>query len=123
MSDTLSVKSQENAGVTYALPAKPDLTVRFRFSNTAKNLNGVTVPNYATEIIFNDNNPVTVGGASALDALSVRLRISGSLESKVRLRQLLLSMVDKLNVWEIENVMQGFRPVTPPVLKTLAEIS
>lgn len=116
MPTTLSVKSQENAGVTYAVPAKPDTTIRFRFTSAVKVLNGVSVPNYATELIVNDNNSVTVGGVSAIDALSVRLRVSGALESKARLRQLLLSIVAQLGTWETENVMQGFRPTTAPVL-------
>lgn len=111
---TLSVKSQDSSGVTYADPAKPDCTVRFRFSTVNKSLNGVQVPNYAAEIIANDNNSITVGGVSALDALSIRLRVSGSLQSKARLRDILTSIAAKLPTWETENVMQGFRPVTAP---------
>lgn len=116
MPTTLSVRSQDNAGVTYANPGKPDTTVRFRFSGSSKALNGVTVPNYATEVIVNDNNAVTVGGVSAQDALSIRVRVSGALESKARLRQLLLSLAAQIGTWETENVMQGFRPVTAPVI-------
>lgn len=118
MSITLSVKSQDNSGVTYADPAKPDCTVRFRFSSTVKALNGVSVPNYATEIIVNDNNAVTVGDVSAQDALSLRIRCSGSLGSKTRLRQLLTSLAAQLGQWETENVLQGFRPATAPVIIT-----
>jgi len=116
MPTTLSVKSQENAGVTYADPAKPDTTIRFRFASVNKTLNGVITPNYATEIIINDNNSITVGGVSALDALSIRVRVSGSLDSKTRLRQLLTSVAAQLGQWETENVMQGFRPATAPVI-------
>jgi len=116
MPTTLSVKSQDNAGVTYADPAKPDMIVRFRFGNTVKTLNGVSVTNYAAEIIYNDNNAVTVGGVSAQDALSVRLRVSGALESKTRLSQLLASLAAQLVTWDGQNVMQGFRPSTAPVL-------
>jgi len=113
---TLSVKSQDNAGVTYADPAKPDCSIRFRFSSVNKTLNGVVTPNFATEIIVNDNNTITVGGISALDALSVRVRVSGALASKTRLRQLLTSLATQLGTWETENVMQGFRPSTAPVI-------
>jgi len=113
---TLSVKSQESAGVTYANPAKPDVTVRFRFSSSVKTLNGVSVPNYLTEIIANDNNPVTIGSVSAQDALSVRIRVSGTLYSKTRLGVLLTSLAAQVGTWETENVMQGFRPATAPVL-------
>lgn len=113
---TLSVKSQDSSGVTYADPAKPDMTVRFRFSTINKSLNGVQVPNYATEIIANDNNSITVGGVSALDALSVRIRVSGSLDSKGRLRDILTSLAAQCGQWETENVMQGFRPATAPAI-------
>lgn len=116
MSTTLSVKSQDNAGVTYADPAKPDTTVRFRFNTVNKSLNGVVTPNYATEIIVNDNNSIDIGGVSAQDALSVRVRVSGSLLSKTRLRLLLTSIAAQLGQWETENTMQGFRPTTAPVI-------
>lgn len=116
MPTTLSVRSQDNAGVTYANPAKPDTTIRFRFSSAVKQLNGVTVPNYATEIIVNDNNPVEIGTVSAQDALSIRVRVSGTLSSKARLRQLLTSLAAQLGTWETENTMQGFRPTTAPVI-------
>jgi len=116
MPTTLSVKSSDNAGVTYADPAKPDTTVRFRFTNAVKTLNGISTPNYATEIVVNDNNTITVGGVSALDALSIRVRVSGALASKTRLRQLLTSIAAQLGTWETENVMQGFRPGTAPVI-------
>lgn len=113
---TLSVKSQDNAGITYADPAKPDMTIRFRFTNTIKQLNGVSVPNYLTEVIANDNNAVTIGGVSAQDALSVRVRVSGTLTSKARLRQIIRSLAAQLATWETENAMQGFRPATAPVI-------
>lgn len=115
---TLSVKSQDNAGITYGDPAKPDCTVRFRFGSVAKTLNGVSVANLATEVIANDNNTVTVGGVSAVDALSIRIRVSGSLASKTRLRNILTSLAAQLGTWETENVMQGFRPSTAPVITT-----
>jgi len=113
---TLSIKSQDSSGITYADPSKPDCQIRFRFSSVNKTLNGVVTPNLATEIIFTDNNSITVGGVSALDALSVRLRISGSLGSKARLRDILTSLAAQAGTWETENVMQGFRPTTAPVL-------
>lgn len=111
---TLSVKSQDNNGVTYADPAKPDCTVRFRFGSTTKVLNGIPTPNLTTEIIVNDNNDVTVGGVSAVDALSIRCRISGCAASVERIRQLLYTVGSRLTTWSDEHVMQGFRPSTAP---------
>lgn len=113
---TLSVKSQDSSGVTYADPAKPDMTIRFRQTTVNKTINGVQTPNYSVEIIANDNNAVTIGGVSALDALSVRLRVSGSLASKARLRDIITSIAAQLGAWETENVMQGFRPSTAPAI-------
>lgn len=115
---TLSVKSTDNAGVTYADPAKPDCTIRFRASSSAKILNGVSVPNFATEIIINDQNSITVGSVSAQDPLSIRIRTSGALASKTRLRNLLVSAAAQMATWETENVLQGFRPSTAPVITT-----
>lgn len=113
---TLLVKSLDNSGVTYADPAKPDTTVRFRFSSTGKVLNGVPTPNFATEIIVNDNVPVTLGSVDALDAVSIRIRVSGSLASKSRITLFLTSLAAQLVAWDTENVNQGFRPTTAPVL-------
>jgi len=115
---TLSVKSRDASGITFADPTKPSNTVRFRFSTTTKVLNGVSTPNYATEIVVNDSNSVTVGGVSALDALSIRVRISGALESKVRLQNLLNSIAAQFATWENENILQGFCPSTAPVITT-----
>jgi len=113
---TLSVKSLDNSGVTYADPGKPDTTIRFRFSTTSKVLNGVPTANYATEIIVNDNFPVTLGAVDALDAISIRIRVSGSLASKARIGLFLTSLAAQLGTWNTENVNQGFRPSTAPVL-------
>lgn len=113
---TLSVKSQESNGVTYAIPTKPDFTTRFRYNTVNKSLNGLVVPNYATEIISNDLHSVTIAGQSVLDALSIRIRVSGSLASKARLHDMLCSLAVQLHTWEGENVMQGFRPTTAPQL-------
>lgn len=115
---TLSVKSLDASGVTYADPAKPDTTVRFRFSSVNKTLNGIPTPNLATEIIVNDNNAVTIGGVAATDALSVRIRVSGTLASKARLADLLNSAAAQVGAWGTENVFQGFRPTTAPVITT-----
>jgi len=116
MPTTLSVKSTDNAGVTYANPAVPTTICRFRSAQAAKTLSGVQTTNYSAEVIYNDVNPVTIGGITVQDALSVRLRVSGTLESKARLRVLLLSLAAQVGQWETENAMQGFRPSTAPVI-------
>nr|QQM16276.1 hypothetical protein [Fonsystermes virus] len=116
MPTTLQVLSQDSAGVTFADPGKPDLTVRFKHTTSSKSINGVMVSNIRAEVIMNDNNVVNVGGATAVDANSVRLSVSGSIHSKARLSQLLLSLAGQIASWNQENVFLGFRPSSAPVI-------
>lgn len=113
---TLQLLRQENNGVVYADPAKPDMTVRFRNTSSNKTLNNVNVKNYLTEIIYNDGNPVTVSGVAATDAISVRLRVSGTVESATRIAVLLHALADQINTWQGETVFSGFNPTTAPVI-------
>jgi len=113
---TLAVKSLDSNGITFALPSKPDLTVRFRFSSVNKSLNGIVVPNYATEIIINDNNEITVGSETVQDSLSLRLRISGTNYSSTRLGQMLAMIIAQSGTWYSENILSGFRPTTAPII-------
>lgn len=117
---TLQVLRQENSGVIYADPAKPDLTVRFRNTSSNKTLNNVNVKNYLTEIIVNDGNPVTVSGVSATDAVSVRLRVSGAVESAARIAVLLHALAEQVDTWQSEAVFSGFNPSTAPVIPAAA---
>lgn len=110
------VQKTEPTGVVYADTSKPDTTIRFKGTTTPKSLNGVSSTNYVQEIIYNDLNAVTVGGVSAKDPVSVRIRTSGAIESKARLKQLLLSAAAQLDDWVNEDVFSGFPPVTVPVL-------
>lgn len=105
----------EPTGVVYADPAKPDFTVRFRNNSATKSLGGVPVKNYVTEIIINDDNVVTIAGLPQKDALSVRIRASGTAESKARLKAILVSTASQLDEWSDEGVFTGFQPVTVPV--------
>lgn len=113
---TLKVLRNEPTGVLFADPAKPDLTVRFKTSETKKGLNGVSVQNYVEEIIVNDNNAISVGGVSAQDAISVRIRVSGTVESSSRLQAILVAISAQLPTWMAEGVLVGFRPETAPVI-------
>lgn len=114
MSNT-QVLTRDAYGVTYADPAEPDFTVRFKTNRTLKGLNGVNVDNYLTEVIVNDRNEVTIGSVTANDPLSVRVRVSGSIESMARLKEIVTSIATQLDTWGNENVFLGFEPVTVPV--------
>lgn len=113
---TLKVLRNEPTGVLYADPAKPDFTVRFKTTEAKKGLNGVSVPNYVEEIIFNDNNSISIGGVSAQDAVSVRIRVSGTAESSARLEEILNAFAAQIPVWLAEGILTGFRPETAPVI-------
>lgn len=113
---TLKVQRLENTGVVYADPSDLNVSVRFRHSVGQKSINGVPVSNHVTEVIYNDDNNVTVGGVNAIDAVSVRLRVSGAAESKARIRELLLAMAAQVDNWDDESVFQGFNPTTAPVI-------
>lgn len=110
----LKIQKIENTGVVYADPADPGLTVRFKQTEQGKSLNGLAVTNHATEIIINDDNAVTVSGQPAVDAISIRLRVSASTQSKARVKAL-LGILGLTATWSDEDVFSGFRPVTSPV--------
>jgi len=112
----LSLLKQDSTGVVYADPAKPDFTVRFKNTTAAKTLNGQNTKNYLCEIIANDNNTVTVGGTSVIDAVSVRIRISGAAESGTRLASIMASLAALTGTWNTQKVFQGFTPTTPPTV-------
>lgn len=116
MTDTnLQLYSQQPNGVTYADSSDPDFTVRFKTTTSGKSLNGVQTTNYATEIIANDSHPVSINGVAAVDALSVRIRASGSIQSMSRLADILSGLAAKVPSWSSENVFVGFQPTTPPI--------
>lgn len=104
-----------NDGAIYADPLKPTATCRFKTTSGAKTIDGVRLQNVVTEIIFNDVNPVTAGAKTANDALSVRIRISGSVDSHPRLKALLNSLASQVDEWGTENVLLGFEPTTRPI--------
>ncbi len=102
-------------GITYAETSDPDYTVRFKFSHANKSLSGTPVQNNVCEIIINDLSDVTVGGTTVQEALSVRVKVSGSYASKARKNALVAAAVAQLNTWATENVFEGFEPTTLPV--------
>lgn len=108
------VKTRDAYGLTYAAPSDPDYTVRFKTNISNKVLGGTQVPNYLNEIIVNDMNPITVGTGLVNDPISVRLRTSGTLLSRVRIAEVLTELANKLVTWETENVFLGFEPTTLP---------
>lgn len=101
-------------GVVYSDPADPSYTVRFKTSSNPKSLSGNRTTNYVTEIIVNDNNIVTVGGISTVDAVSIRIRVSGASESMPRIKAILANIAGQVATWNGEYVLEGFEPTTAP---------
>lgn len=102
-------------GSIWSDPVKPTATCRFKTSRSPKSIDGVRVDNYVTEIIFNDTNAVTVGERPANDAVSIRIRVSGSVDSHTRVKAILLSLATQVDEWATENVLLGFEPKTAPI--------
>jgi len=103
-------------GVLYADPGDPGFTVRFRNSSAKKTLNGVSVNNYVGEIIYNDDVAVTVGGVAATDAVSVRIRVSGTNEASTRKSAILTTLAAQLMTWDGQSAFKGFNPTTAPTI-------
>lgn len=114
MSTKLKLYSQQPNGVTYVDPAKPSYVMRFKTNSSPKNLDGQRVSNYVTEIIVNDVNDITVGGKIIPEALSVRLKVSGSDVSHDRLKAMVASLAGQLTTWNTEDVLLGFQPESAP---------
>lgn len=112
----LKLLSQQSNGTTFADPLSPETTVRFKHTASPKSINGASTTNYATEIIVNDANPVSVGGTAGVDAISIRVRVSGSLQSVARVKQVLTDLATQLPTFGNEGVLIGFAPTTPPAI-------
>lgn len=111
----LQLYSQQSNGVTYADPLNPNMTVRFKTTSAPKMLDGMRTQNYVTEIVSNDIHNVTIGSVTVPDALSVRIRVSGSVQSHARLARMLRDLAVKFDTaWASENILVGFPPSTPP---------
>ena len=116
MADTSTQLLTNDAyGVTFADPTDPDFTVRFKTTRNRKNLSGIQVDNFVTEIIINDLSAITVGSTTTKDTLAVRIRTSGSDLSHARLKAILAKAASQVSSWNSENVLLGFRPTTVPL--------
>jgi len=113
MSNTQLLNHQAN-GTIFADPADPDYTVRFKTTSSSKVISGVSLQNFVSEIIVNDTNHVVLGSTDVSDKLSIRLRISGSMDSRARLSEIIAALSAQLTTWDAENVYIGFEPTTLP---------
>jgi hypothetical protein len=112
------IKTRDALGVTYASVANPDFTVRFKTNVSSKSLDGTNVKNYLSEIIVNKDNDVQIGTApndvARKDAISVRIRVSGTAESNATIDEIIAGLIVSLPVWLTDNYMYGFEPSVLP---------
>jgi hypothetical protein len=108
------LKSDGNSS-TWADPANLNRTVRLKQTSAPKTANGVTVTNHLTEVIINDTNSYDVGSAPVVDALSVRLRASGSSDSHAELQVLAALLADLVDQWSSDSYLVGFTPSSVPI--------
>ena len=110
----LQVLTRDSNGITFSDPDHPQYTFRTKTSKTKKSLNGQNVDNYVTEIIINDTSPIALpGGTNVGDALSIRLRLSGSGYSEARVNSLLKNLAGYIPKFVTSHSFLGFEPAAP----------
>lgn len=101
-------------GAIFMSPAKPSYSVRFKTLRSPKKLGSIQTENVVQEIIATALNQVNVGNNTADDAISVRIRVSGSVLSEAAVNALATAIASSVPAWTAEHVMVGYNPVTPP---------
>lgn len=102
---------------TWADPAEPTYTVRLKQVSAPKQLAGEATVNHATEIIISRLVDVTIGGETVRDTLSVRMRVSGAVESKTSLDAMADLLCNTLTTaWTDASHWIGFTPTAVPVV-------
>lgn len=110
------VFSRDASGVTFADPLSvTGFSVRFKTTSARKTIDGLLLQNSATEIIVQDTNKVSVGDKTVSDPLSIRVRVSGAVNSKARVIAIMNSIAAQMPAWAAEDVLSGFEPVTVPL--------
>lgn len=114
----MTLKSHDALGITYASLSDPSFSVRIKNTSAMKNLDGVPVTNYASEIILNYNKEVTLGTSPdtklVKEPVSVRIRTSGSEHVHTTIEDMVDGLVISLPLWHDQAVRYGFEPTTVP---------
>lgn len=106
---TLLVTTSDANSITYANPARPAQTVRFKTSRTAKKVGVKQTFNTVSEVIINDGY---VHADGSTEVISLRIKRSGSAEAQARLDQLEKDYVAMVDALQTNKVHVGFRPTT-----------
>lgn len=111
---------QEINGQIFRDPTDLDLSLRFKATTSQKTVDGVRANNNVLEIIANDVHTVLSDisqDKTIADPLSVRIKLSGSPNSRARLVEIFTAIAAQLEVWVAdENAMEGFPVLTVPVI-------
>lgn len=108
--------NRDGNSITYANPTDPNFQVRIKTSSAKKVLKGNPVDNYITDIIATDDHAVELptSAGKVEDALSVRIRTSGTVYGHERILKILQSLATNYQAWYEEGVFVGFEPATLP---------
>lgn len=113
----MRVLSRSATDVTFADPTDPNCTIRVKRSGGVKKIGPLSVDNNVTEVISNDTVTLSEGGTIlGDDAISVRMRISGSARSKSRLLRLMNMTIAYVEALEDDGVFEGFEPTATPTI-------
>jgi hypothetical protein len=110
------LKRTDGNSTTWADPSDPNRSFRLKQTTSNKVLGGVTVENHVSEIIIGEPHGVTVEGVDAVDTLSVRLKVSGSVYSESQLLLNVELLCDTLEAWVADHYLSGFTPASVPAL-------
>lgn len=103
-------------GKTYADPTDPDSTCRFKQTSAKKSLDGHSVTNQVTEVIYNELNEITIGSSTVSDPISVRVKVSASHHSEARVKEIISAFSGDSATWSTDGVWVGFTPTNPPTV-------
>lgn len=90
--------------------------IRLKTSTARKTVDGISCNNVRTEIIYNADVPITSGGRTGTDKLSVRVTTSGSNLSYAEMAAALSDMAARMTALANVDVHKGFINVNPTVL-------
>lgn len=90
--------------------------IRLKTSTARKTVDGIGCNNVRTEVIYNADSPITSGGRTGVDKLSIRVASSGSNLSYAAMASALADMAARLTALANADAHKGFINVNPSVL-------
>lgn len=107
---TAKLQSVDANSVTFADPTDISHTLRVKNNRTPKTLYGVQLTNNRIEFIENDTALRSNGDKQVKEPLSVRVVISGSIESEDELTQMWANSKVNVDSAIADGALKGFKP-------------